>query len=133
MTGGGYGPGLAIGAKANKTEEAKACAGLFIGWITSKENEQRRLDADQFSELNRTSIMTSDAFGKRYGADLGKALADTAKVTAVNFWQDPQWPDLGDRWGILLEELVTGTRKDVKGSLDELNGFAKTLIAKRKS
>jgi multiple sugar transport system substrate-binding protein len=133
LTGGGYGHGLAIGAKANKTEEAKACAGLLIGWLTSKENEQRRLDADQFSELNRTSIMTSDAFAKRYGADLGKALADTAKVTAVNFWQDAQWPDLGDRWGILLEELVTGTRKDVKGSLDELNAFAKTLIAKRKS
>jgi multiple sugar transport system substrate-binding protein len=133
LTGGGYGHGLAIGAKANKTEEAKACAGLFIGWVTSKENEQRRLDADQFSELNRTSVMTSDAFAKRYGADLGKALADTAKVTAVNFWQDPQWPDLGDHWGIELEELVTGTRKDVKGSLDELNEFAKGLMAKRKS
>jgi multiple sugar transport system substrate-binding protein len=133
LTGGGYGHGLAIGAKANKTEEAKACAGLFIAWVTSKENEQRRLDADQFSELNRTSIMTSDAFAKRYGADLGKALADTAKVTTVNFWQDAQWPDLGDRWGILLEELVTGTRKDVKGSLDELNEFAKGMIAKRKS
>jgi multiple sugar transport system substrate-binding protein len=53
-------------------------------------------------------------------------------VTAVNFWQDPQWPDLGDHWGIELEELATGTRKDVKGSLDELNEFAKGLIAKRK-
>jgi multiple sugar transport system substrate-binding protein len=133
LTGGGYGHGLAIGAKANKTDEAKACAGLLIGWLTSKENEQRRLDADQFSELNRTSIMTSDAFAKRYGADLGKALADTAKVTAVNFWQDAQWPDLGDHWGIELEELVTGTRTDVKGSLDELNEFAKSLMAKRKS
>jgi len=28
---------------------------------------------------------------------------------------------------------VTGTRTDVKGSLDELNAFAKTLMAKRKS
>ncbi len=132
LTGGGYGHGLAIGAKANKDETARRCAGLFIAWATSKQNEQRRLDADQFGELNRTSVLTSDAFAKRYGADLGKALADTAKVTAVNFWQDPLWPDLGDRWGILLEELVTGTRKDVKGSLDELNSFAKGLADRRK-
>jgi multiple sugar transport system substrate-binding protein len=132
LTGGGYGHGLAIGTKANKDDGAKKCAGLFIAWATSKENEQRRLAADQFGELNRTSVLSSDDFAKRYGADLGKALADTGKVTAVNFWQDPQWPDLGDRWGIILEELVTGTRTDVKGGLDELNDYAKALIAKRK-
>jgi multiple sugar transport system substrate-binding protein len=132
LTGGGYGHGLAIGAKANKTEAAKKCAGLFIAWATSKENEQRRLDANQFGELNRTSVLSSEGFNKLYGADLGKALSDTSRVTAVNFWQDAQWPDLGDRWGLILEELITGTRSDVKGSLDELNGFAKDLVAKRK-
>jgi multiple sugar transport system substrate-binding protein len=132
LTGGGYGHGLAIGAKANKDENAKRCAGLFIAWATSKQNEQRRLEADQFGELNRTSVLASEDFAKRYGSDLGKALGETAKVTSVNFWQDPLWPDLGDRWGILLEELVTGTKKDVKGSLDELNVFAKDLVARRK-
>jgi multiple sugar transport system substrate-binding protein len=132
LTGGGYGHGLAIGAKANKTDAARKCAGLFIAWATSKENEKRRLDADQFGELNRTSIMSSDEFKQKFGADLGQALADTAKVTTVNFWQDADWPALGDRWGIELEELVTGTRTDIKGSLDELNDFAKGLIAKRK-
>ncbi len=132
LTGGGYGHGLAIGAKANKTEEAKKCAGLFIAWATSKENEQRRLEVNQFGELNRTSVLSSEGFNKLYGADLGKALSDTSRVTAVNFWQDAQWPDLGDRWGLILEELITGTRTDVKGSLDELNGFAKDLVAKRK-
>ncbi|HWK44343.1 MAG TPA: sugar ABC transporter substrate-binding protein [Stellaceae bacterium] len=132
LTGGGYGHGLAIGVKANKDEKAKKCAGLFIAWATSKENEQRRLAADQFGELNRTSVLSSDAFAERYGADLGKALADTGKVTAVNFWQDPLWPNLGDRWGIILEELVTGTRSDIKGSLDELDSFAKELLATRR-
>jgi multiple sugar transport system substrate-binding protein len=131
LTGGGYAHGLAIGAKANPDEQSRACAGLFIAWATSKENEQRRLAANQFGELNRTSVMTSDAFAKRYGPDLGKALAATAKVTAVNFWQDPKWPQLGDRWGIILEELITGTRTDVKGGLDELNDFANQLVADR--
>jgi multiple sugar transport system substrate-binding protein len=131
LTGGGYGHGLAIAAKANKTEAQRQCAGLFIAWATSKENEKRRLDADQFGELNRTSVMSSPEFNQKFGADLGQALADTAKVTAVNFWQDADWPALGDHWGIELEELVTGTRTDIKGSLDELNDFAKGLIAKR--
>jgi multiple sugar transport system substrate-binding protein len=132
LTGGGYAHGLAIGTKANKSEQAKQCAGLFIAWATSKQNEQRRLALGQFGELNRGSVLTSPEFSKRYGADLGSALTDTAKVTAVNFWQDPLWPDLGDRWGILLEELVTGTRTDVKGALNELDSFAQELVAKRK-
>lgn len=132
LTGGGYGHGFAIGAKANKTEDAKNCAGLFVAWATSKKNEERRLAEGQFGELNRTSIFNSPDFSKRYGPDLGKALAETGKVTAVNFWQDAQWPDLGDRWGIILEELITGTRTDVKGSLAELDKFAVDLVAKRK-
>lgn len=130
LTGGGYGHGLAIGMKANKTEEAKQCAGLFIAWATSKENEARRLEEGQFSELNRTSVMTSKKFAELYGPSLGQALTDTGKVTAVNFWQNAQWPDLGDRWGIILEELITGTRTDIKGGLDELNTFAKDLVAR---
>ena len=130
LTGGGYGHGLAIGTKANKDEVSKQCAGLFIAWATSKENEQRRLDEHQFSELNRTSVFASKKFAELYGPDLGQALADTGKVTAVNFWQSPLWPELGDRWGIILEELVTGTRTDIKGGLDELNDFAKQLVAR---
>ncbi len=131
LTGGGYGHGFAIGAKANKDDAAKKCAGLFIAWATSKENEKRRLDEGLFGELNRTSIMTSDEFNQKFGADLGQALVDAAKVTTINFWQDPEWPALGDHWGIELEELITGTRTDIKGSAGELETFAKALVAKR--
>jgi len=131
LTGGGYGHGFAIGSKANKDDAAKKCAGLFIAWSTSKENEKRRLDEGLFGELNRTSIMTSDEFNQKFGADLGQALVDAAKVTTINFWQDPEWPALGDHWGIELEELITGTRTDIKGSADELDTFAKALVAKR--
>ena len=74
-------------------------AGLFIAWATSKENEKRRLDEGKFGELNRTSIMTSDEFNQKFGADLGQALVDAAKVTTITFWQDPEWPTLGDHWG----------------------------------
>jgi multiple sugar transport system substrate-binding protein len=132
LTGGGYGHGFAIGSKGNKSEADKQCAGLFVAWATSKKNEERRLAEGQFGELNRSSIFASTDFTKRYGPELGKALAETSKVTAVNFWQDAQWPDLGDRWGIILEEMITGTRTDVKGGLNELQTFATELVAKRK-
>jgi multiple sugar transport system substrate-binding protein len=132
LTGGGYGHGFAIAAKGNKDDAARKCAGLFIAWSTSKENEKRRLDDNEFGELNRTSVMSSPEFNQKFGADLGQALADTSKVTAVNFWQDADWPALGDHWGISLEELIAGTRTDIKGSLSELETFANQLIAKRK-
>lgn len=128
LPGGGYGHGLAIAAKANADETAKECAGLFIAWATSKEQEQRRLEAYQFGELNRTSVMSSQMFSDIYGPALGEALAATGKVTDVNFWQDARWPDLGDRWGIILEELINGTRTDVKASLDELEAYANELL-----
>jgi multiple sugar transport system substrate-binding protein len=77
-----------------------------------------------------SQVLSSKEFADVYGADLGKALADTGKVTAVNFWQDRRWPELGDRWGIILEELINGTRTDVKGGLDELEAFAVELAKK---
>ncbi len=133
LVGTGYAHGFAIGAKANKDEDARKCAGLFIAWATSKEQEQLRLDAGQFSELNRTSIMTSDKFKKTFGPELADAIKAAAPITTVTFWQDADWPALGDRWGIMLEELITGSRTDIKGSLDELEVFAKELVAKKKT
>lgn len=129
LTGGGYAHGFAIGAKANADDKAKTCAATWIAWATSKENEKRRLDAGQLTEITRTSSMTSDEFTKLVGPELAAALAATAPKTTVNFWQNPNWPALGDHWGIELEELIVGTRTDIKGSLDELETFSKDLIA----
>ena len=129
LTGGAYGHGFAIGVKANPDDQAKKCAGLWIAWATSKENEKRRVDADQFTEINRTSTMESEAFKKKMGPELAKGLAEAAPVAAVNFWQNANWPALGDRWGIMLEEMVAGTRTDIKGSLGELEAYAKELVS----
>lgn len=129
LTGGGYAHGFAVGVKANKSEEAKQCAALWIAWATSKENEERRFEVGQPGEINRTSIFVSQAFSDKFGTELPAALEATAAVTEVNFWQDPKWPELGDRWGIILEELITGQRNDIPAALQELEDFAKTLTA----
>ena len=129
LTGGGYAHGFAIGAKANVDDRAKLCAATWIAWATSKQNEQRRLEASQLTEITRTSSVNSDSFKKIVGPDLAKGLAEAAPKTVVNFWQSPNWPALGDHWGIELEELIVGTRTDIKGSLNELDAFAKDLAS----
>jgi multiple sugar transport system substrate-binding protein len=128
LTGGGFAHGFAVGTRANTDEAALDCAGLWVAWATSKENELRRLEAGQSGELNRLSVIGSDAFSATFGTELPAALADTAEVTAVNFWQDARWPELGSHWGIILEELITGSRDDVEGSLAELEAFAIDLV-----
>jgi multiple sugar transport system substrate-binding protein len=119
-----------VGTKANADKEALDCAGLFVAWSTSKENEMRRLAKGQSGELNRKSVMGSAEFSKAFGAALPEALAATASKTAVNFWQDARWPELGNQWGIILEELISGQRTDVKASLAELEEFANKLVSK---
>ena len=130
LTGGGFAHGFAIGTKANADKAALDCAGLFVAWSTSKENEMRRLAKGQSGELNRKSVMGSPEFAKAFGTALPEALAATASHTAVNFWQDARWPELGNQWGIILEELISGQRTDVKASLAELDDFANKLVSK---
>lgn len=127
LPGGGYAHGFAIAAKANSTDEQKACAGLFVAWATSKEQEVRRLAAGQPGELTRTSTFQSPAYAQTFGQNLSDAMAETGAKTTVTFWQDARWQELGNQWGIMLEELITGSRKDIKATLDELEAFAAKL------
>jgi multiple sugar transport system substrate-binding protein len=34
---------------------------------------------------------------------------------------------LGNQWGIMLEELITGSRTDIKATLNDLEAFAAKL------
>ena len=54
-------------------------------------------------------------------------MAETGDKTEVLFWQDPDWQELGNAWGIKLEEMITGSRSDIKGALDELEALAKSF------
>jgi multiple sugar transport system substrate-binding protein len=127
LPGGGYAHGFAVASKANASEEAKACAGLFVAWATSKEQEARRLEAGQPGELTRTSTFQSPKYAETFGQNLADAMAATGARTEVTFWQDARWQELGNQWGILLEELITGSRTDIKATLDELEAFAAKL------
>ncbi|MEL4070146.1 sugar ABC transporter substrate-binding protein [Ochrobactrum sp. GPK 3] len=127
LPGAGYAHGFAIASKANATDADKACAGLFVAWATSKEQEARRLAAGQPGELTRTSTFQSSEYARTFGQNLSDAMAATGERTQVTFWQDPRWQELGNQWGIMLEELITGSRTDIKGALNDLEAFANKL------
>ena len=127
LPGAGYAHGFAIASKANATDADKACAGLFVAWATSKEQEARRLEAGQPGELTRTSTFQSPKYAETFGKNLADAMAATGARTTVTFWQGPRWQELGNQWGIMLEELITGSRTDIKATLNELQAFAEKL------
>ena len=85
LPGGGYAHGFAIASKANATDEEKACAGLFVAWATSKEQEARRLAAGQPGELTRTSTYQSPEYATTFGQNLADAMAATGEKTTVTF------------------------------------------------
>ncbi|OWU68223.1 sugar ABC transporter substrate-binding protein [Roseovarius sp. 22II1-1F6A] len=127
IPGSGYAHGFAIASRANETEEQKACAGLFVAWATSKQQEERRLAEGQPGELTRTSTYESPAYVETFGENLSAAMASTGDSTEVLFWQDPDWQELGNAWGIKLEELIIGSRTDIQGALDELSELANAM------
>lgn len=123
MPGAIYAHGLAIGAKANRDDRARRCAATFIAWATSREQEERRLAAGNFGEINRTSVLTGDAFRDKYPEALVSALAEARGSSQITYWNRPGWLEVGDRWGIILEQLITGTKADVEAALSELDQF----------
>jgi len=44
----------------------------------------------------------------------------------------PQWSQIGDYLGVILEELFVGTRTDIEASLDEAAGYAVKVLKKSK-
>ncbi|PZQ50704.1 MAG: sugar ABC transporter substrate-binding protein [Rhodovulum sulfidophilum] len=115
----GWAHGWAVSAVGAKDDCAKAIAGDFVGWATSKEMEQARLAAGIASDIGRTSTLRSDAFKAAVPAEYIDALLATGPRTGLLIMSSPAWPEIGDTLGLALEELFTGSRDDVQGALDE--------------
>ena len=49
-------------------------------------------------------------------------------VSKVTFWPSAQWPDIGDNLGVALEEVFTGTQKDVPGALNDAAQYAQDAM-----
>ena len=115
----GWGHGWAVSTVGAKDDCTKAVAGDFVGWATSKEMEQHRLADGIASDIARKSTLQSPAYKASVPAEYVQALLDTGPKTSLLIMSSPAWPEIGDNLGLTLEELFTGTKKDVKGALGE--------------
>ncbi|WP_039784516.1 ABC transporter substrate-binding protein [Herbaspirillum huttiense] len=123
-----YGHGLAISAIGAKDECTRQAAGKFIAFATGKEQEQARLRDKVFSDYNRTSTIQSDYFQKNVKPQILAGLKDTTPVSKLTIWPSPQWPDIGDNLGVALEEVFTGTQKDIPRALNEAAQYAQDAM-----
>ena len=127
-----YGHGLAISTSGAKDDCTRQAAGKFIAWATGKDQEQARLKENVFSDYNLTSTVSSDYFRKNVKPQILSGLNDTNPITKVTIWPSPEWPDISDNLGVVLEEVFTGTRSDVQSALDEANEYAIEVVERAK-
>ncbi|MEM3872928.1 MAG: sugar ABC transporter substrate-binding protein [Nitrososphaeria archaeon] len=123
--------GLSISAIGCKTEKIKEAAGHFISWATSKESEKIRAMMGDVS-IDRESIFYSDLYKEKFGKYPGyiESVVESYKEALPDYRpRIPEWPEIGDKLGIVLEEIFAGT-KDVKTGLNEAVDYAKKILKK---
>jgi len=121
--------GYAISSVGCKTEELRKLAGEFIAWATSKEMESRRIiEGGEPLSCARKNTFQLKEFAERIPVEHVRALADTLAITRLVVPPIPQWPEIGDNLGIILEEIFTGARTDIRASLEEAEAFAQKVL-----
>ncbi|WP_159718276.1 extracellular solute-binding protein [Geminicoccus flavidas] len=124
----GYAHGLALSASGNPDDCSKLVSAEFIGWATSSEMEHRRFEAGLFADFARKSSLEDPIFKEKVPAEYIQALADTSPRTSLLIYDGPEWPEIGDFLGLVLEEVLTGTRDDIQLSLDEAAEYANDIM-----
>jgi multiple sugar transport system substrate-binding protein len=87
-----------------------------------------RLREKVFSDYNRNSTIQSDYFQKNVKPQILAGLKDTTPVSKLTIWPSPQWPDIGDNLGVALEEVFTGTQKDIPRALNDAAQYAQDAM-----
>ena len=128
---GGFAHGLAISKPGTSSECEKVMAGELIGWATGKDMEAMRLDEGIY-DIARQSSASNPKFTNLMPADFNEAVKATSPKTSLLIWKIPEWPAIGDELGLVLEELFSGTRTDVQGSLDAVQEYAIKYLEKSK-
>lgn len=128
----GYAHGVGISKPGCSNEKEKEAAGLFIAWMTSKDQEVKRLEEGFFNSYARVSTLEHSLFKQKVKPEIRQAIVDMDPFTELPIWPIPEWPEIGDRLGVILEELFTGSRTDIQDALYEANEYAKEVLARRR-
>ena len=129
---GGYAHGLAISAKGNPDDCSKAVSADFIGWATSSEMEHDRFEDGVLADYARKSSLEDPLFVAKVPKEYITAVAAASPQTSLLIYNGPEWPEIGDQLGLVLEEILTGTRDDIKSSLDEAADYANDIMSRSK-
>lgn len=126
--------GLGVSNVGSRSEKEKEAAALFVAWITSKGSEIRRVEAGEYLQVARLSTIDSPEFAEQLKdyPDWIVAFKEGLKASRPLFPRMPQWSQIGDYLGVILEELFVGTRTDIEASLDETAGYAVKVLKKGK-
>lgn len=124
----GFAHGLAIASDGNPNECSIKVSADFVGWATSKEVEEQRLEAGIFGDFARASTLEHPLFVENVNAEYIQALLDTEPKTALWIWAEPEWPEVGDQLGLVLEEVFTGGRPDIQSALDEAADYSEDFV-----
>jgi multiple sugar transport system substrate-binding protein len=124
--------GLGISASGCPSDDLRKAAGRFIGWWTSKDNSIRRVKSGNGLTNARISTFSSPEFSAAYPPEFVKAQLGMMKIQKMCILQIPQWPEIGDYFGVKLEELFTkaysGEQYDIQAALDDAVNYAKGVL-----
>lgn len=126
----GYAHGLAISAQGNPDDCSKMVSADFIGWATSSDMEHRRFEDGIFADFARKSSLEDPIFKAKVPPQYIEALAATSPRTSLLIYDGPEWTEIGDQLGLVLEEVLSGTRDDVQSSLDEAAEYADDIMSR---
>jgi len=128
----GYAHGVGISKAGCKSEKVREAAGLFIAWMTSKDQEVKRLEEGYFNSYARESTLEHPLFKEKVKPEIRQTIVETDPLTELLIWAIPEWPEIGDRLGVILEELFSGSRTNIQDALNEANEYAKGVLARRR-
>jgi multiple sugar transport system substrate-binding protein len=128
----GYAHGFALSANGNPDDCSKLVSADFIGWASSSDMEHARFEQGVFADFARKSSLEDPIFQAKVPKEYIDALAATSPRTSLLIYDGPEWPEIGDQLGLVLEEILTGTRDDIQSSLDEAADYANDIIRRSK-
>jgi len=121
--------GYAISSVGCKTNEQRKIAAQFIGWATSREMElQRIIEGKGNINCSRSSTFETAESKAKFPVEHLQALADTFEITKQCTMPIPEWPEIGDYLGVILEELFTGMRTDIRSGLEEAAAHGRKVL-----
>ncbi len=123
-----YCDSFAIAKGGTKDPKKLKAAAEFIAWVTSTEVQTALMKDGQVDYISRQSVRNDPYYTNTFSDDFRNAVKKTTNSSVLTVWSHPLWHQVGDHLGVILEQLYSGDRKDIQGSLNEATEFGNLLL-----